>query len=45
MVIKEIHIKGDSAVRIKKILEDKGKRNAASSKQTPIDLTQLDIVE
>jgi len=45
MTIKKVHIKGDSAIRIKKILKDKGKRNAASSNQPPIDLTQLKLVE
>ena len=44
-MIKKVRIEGDSAIRIKKILKDKGKRNAASSKQIPIDLTQLPIVE
>lgn len=45
MNIKKVHIKGDSAKKIKKIVENKGKRNAASSKQVAIDLTKLKLVE
>jgi len=45
MIIKKVHIKGSSAKKIKKIVEDKAKRNAATSKQSLIDLTKLKLVE
>ncbi len=45
MTIKKVHIKGNSAKKIKKIVEDKAKRNAVTSKQVPIDLTKLKLVE
>lgn len=45
MAIKKVHIKGDSAKKFKKIVEDKAKRNEATSKQSPIDLTKLKLVD
>jgi hypothetical protein len=45
MTIKRVHKKGNSAKKVKKIVEDKAKRNAAASKRVPIDLTKLKLVE